>query len=125
MPDHDDDVEFLIRNYRRLTPAGHSLLRRLAVERAKALRAEFLRGLWRKFLFWRQRRTALAQLGALDDAALKDIGLHRSGIEDAVLNGPARTTPGQGRTFPEKPHLCLHRTSAADLQFLRARGTVG
>ena len=108
MPEHD--LEFLILNYRRLTPAGYSLLRRLAVERAKDLCAEFLRGLWRLVLSWRQRRVALAQLRALDDAALKYIGLHRSGIEAAVLSPRPGTAPARRRHFPEKPHLWLQRT---------------
>ncbi len=108
MPEHE--LEDLIRNYRRLTPAGYSPLQRVAVERAKTLRAEFLRELWRRILSWRQRRAGLAQLRALDDAALKDIGLHRSGIEAAVLNTRPRTAPRQRRTLPEKPHLWLQRT---------------
>ncbi|MEA2984900.1 MAG: hypothetical protein QOD94_1154 [Alphaproteobacteria bacterium] len=108
MPNHD--LEFLILNYRPLTPPGYSLLQRLAVERAKTLRAEFLRELWRRVLSWRQHRVALTQLRALDDAALKDIGLHRSGIEAAVLSARPRTERPQRRHFPEKPHLWLQRT---------------
>jgi uncharacterized protein YjiS (DUF1127 family) len=108
MPEHD--LEYLILNYRRLTPAGHSLLQRLAVGRAKDLRAGFLRGLWRLVLSWRQRRVALAQLRALDDAALKDIGLHRSGIEAAVLSPRSGTAAARRRPFPQKPHLWLQRT---------------
>ena len=107
MPNHS--LEFLILNYRHLTPAGYSLLQRMAIERGKDLRAEFLRGLWRQVRYWRQRRTALAQLQALDDTALKDIGLHRSGIEAAVLGPRSWPTP-QRRHFPQKPHLCLQRT---------------
>ena len=34
MPAHD--LEFLILNYRRITPAGYTLLQRLAVERASS-----------------------------------------------------------------------------------------
>jgi uncharacterized protein YjiS (DUF1127 family) len=108
MPEHD--LEFLILNYRQTTPAGYSLLQRLAVERAKTLRAEFLRELWRRILSWRQRRIALAQLRALDDAALKDIGLHRSGIEAAVRGARSGTARPQRRHFPQKPHLWLQRT---------------
>ena len=86
------------------------LLQRLAVERAKTLRGEFLRELWRDVLSWRQRRIALAQLQALDDGALKDIGLHRSGIEAAVLSPRPRRAPVPRRQFPQKPHLWLQRT---------------
>jgi uncharacterized protein YjiS (DUF1127 family) len=108
MPERD--LEYLILNYRRLMPAGYSLLQRLAVERAKTLRGEFLRELWRDVLSWRQRRIALAQLQALDDGALKDIGLHRSGIEAAVLSPRPRRAPVPRRQFPQKPHLWLQRT---------------
>jgi len=104
------DLEFLILNYRRLTAAGYGLLQRMAIERAKDLRGEFLRGLWRQIRSWRERRAALAQLRALDDAALKDIGLHRSGIEAAVLGPRPGTAPRQPRHFPKKPHLWLQRT---------------
>jgi len=123
MPEHD--LEYLILNYRRLTSAGYGLLQRLALERAKTLRGEFLRGVWRRVLSWHHDRVALAQLRALDDAALKDIGLHRSGIEAAVLSRRPRTTPAQRRHFPQKPHLWLQRTSAADLKFLQARSKLG
>jgi uncharacterized protein YjiS (DUF1127 family) len=101
-------LEFLIANYRRLRPAGHSLLLRLIVERGHALRAEYLRGLWRQFRAWQRRKAAIAQLGALDDSALKDIGIHRSGIEAAV-NG-STIVASRTRTFQQKPHLCLQRT---------------
>ena len=104
------DLEFLILNYRRLTAAGYGLLQRMAIERAKDLRGEFLRGLWRQIRSWRERRAALAQLRVLDDAALKDIGLHRSGIEAAVLGPRPGTAPRQPRHFPQKPHLWLQRT---------------
>jgi uncharacterized protein YjiS (DUF1127 family) len=104
--------EFLLANHRQLTPAGRSLMLQLAVERAQAMRTEYLRGLWRQVRGWWQARTAIAQLRALDDAVLKDIGLHRGGIEAAV-KGPGVTAHPQRRAFPEKPHLCLQRTSAA------------
>jgi uncharacterized protein YjiS (DUF1127 family) len=80
----NDDLELLIRNYRRLDSAGHVLLRQGMTERAKALRAEFLRDMLHSVLAWYLRRAAITQLRALDDDALKDIGLHRSGIEAAV-----------------------------------------
>lgn len=48
MPDRD--LEYLIENYRRLTPAKHTLLQEKVVERAKSLRTEYLRGLWRQIL---------------------------------------------------------------------------
>jgi uncharacterized protein YjiS (DUF1127 family) len=83
MVDHEE-LEPLIRNYWRLTPAERDLLRQRVEAQAKILRAEMLRSLFRQFLFWRRRRSAVAQLSALDERMLKDIGLHRSEIESAV-----------------------------------------
>ena len=45
---------------------------------------------------------ALAQLRALDDATLKDIGLHRSGIEAAVDNNVRQARPTRAAGFPRK-----------------------
>jgi uncharacterized protein YjiS (DUF1127 family) len=104
------ELEFLVLNRRRLSPVGRSLLRRLVIERAKTLRAEFLGGLWRQTVSWYRAKAAIAQLRALDDAALKDIGLHRSGIETAVVEGLAQAKPRSRQVFPEKPQLCLQRT---------------
>jgi uncharacterized protein YjiS (DUF1127 family) len=108
MPNHD--LEALIQNYRRLTPAEYTLLQEKVAEHAKALRATFLRDVFGKLLSWRRRRSAIAQLNALDDATLKDIGLHRSGIEAAVDNSLPHPKPLKRRVLPEKPHLCLQRT---------------
>ena len=102
-------LEWLILNRLRLSAAGQTLLWRLVVERAHALRTEYLRGLWRQFHAWRRRKLAIAQLGALDDAALKDIGIHRSGIEAAVEVPNVVKLPPR-RTFAQKPQLYLQRT---------------
>jgi uncharacterized protein YjiS (DUF1127 family) len=80
----DNDLDRLVRNYRRLTPMQYTRLRERAAARAKALRTEFLRNLFARLFTWRRRRAAIAELSALDDESLKDIGLHRSGIEAAV-----------------------------------------
>ena len=74
----------LIENYRRLDPAGRLFLRELVLRRAQSWRSHFVADLWRSVVSWYWKRAAIAQLRALDDRALKDIGLHRSGIEDAV-----------------------------------------
>jgi uncharacterized protein YjiS (DUF1127 family) len=111
MPKHDlESLQPLVLDHRQLTPADYSRMRQLVTVRAKMLRTEFLRELWRQITSWHQRRTALAQLAALDDTALKDIGLHRSGIEAAVVKAATRPAPQKKRAFPEKPHLCLQRT---------------
>ena len=105
-----NELETLTLNYRQRSPADHDRVRHLVGERAKALRIEFLRELWRQFVQWQERRSALSQLRSLDDAALKDIGLHRSGIEAAVDRASVKPAPRNRPAFPQKPHLCLHRS---------------
>jgi uncharacterized protein YjiS (DUF1127 family) len=78
------DVDLIMENYRRLDPAGKLFAREVVLQRARYARSEFLHDLFRSLLSWYWQRAAIAQLEALDDQALKDIGLHRSGIEAAV-----------------------------------------
>jgi uncharacterized protein YjiS (DUF1127 family) len=108
MPGNDSKLEFFIGQYRSLNPAAHGRLRRLTIARAKTLRADYLRDLWRRMVTWYHARTAVTQLRGLDDAALKDIGLHRSGIEAAVRGG--RVKIERREPLAEKPHFCLQRT---------------
>lgn len=49
------DIEALAANYRGLAPEQRTLLR----GRAKALRAEFLRDLFRQLWSWRRRKVSL------------------------------------------------------------------
>ena len=105
------NVEFLASNRRwQQARAGGGGAAQPVFARATALGATLLRALWRQIARWHQRRVALTQLGALDDAALKDIGLHRSGIEAAVIKVTPSRVPEKRRAFPQKPHLCPHRT---------------
>ncbi len=48
----------------------------------------WLMNAWRKHQESRANAIAIAQLRALDDRILKDIGLHRGEIASAVLNPP-------------------------------------
>src|SRR5690349_12179382 len=109
MSAHDPKLAFFIANERRLTPAHHKGLWRWAIERARSLRAGYLHDLWQRVVAWYQARAAVAQLRGLDDAALKDIGLHRSGIEAAVSSHAAKRERREPRAFAEKPHFCLQR----------------
>jgi uncharacterized protein YjiS (DUF1127 family) len=45
---------------------------------------------WLAYIAWRIERNAVAQLSALSDRALKDIGLSRSEVASAVRNSAAR-----------------------------------
>lgn len=83
----DNDLDLLIRNYRRLTPQSQTLVREQAAARAKTMRAEMLRDLLRRFRSWRERKRAINRLSALDDDMLKDIGIQRGAIEGAVRPG--------------------------------------
>ena len=50
--------------------------------------AAVLRRWWMAYLTWRLEQAAIAQLGALGDRELKDIGLRRCEIEGAVRRKP-------------------------------------
>jgi uncharacterized protein YjiS (DUF1127 family) len=42
---------------------------------------------FQRFVQWRRRRQAMADLSHFSDAMLEDIGITRDGIPNAVLNG--------------------------------------
>ena len=50
--------------------------------------AAVLKGWWMAYLTWRLEQAAIAQLQALSDLELKDIGLRRCEIEGAVRREP-------------------------------------
>ena len=56
---------------------------------------------WTAYGTWLERRRAVRALGALDDRSLKDMGMHRSEIESAVLGQSSAPPPPRGwrRTF--------------------------
>jgi uncharacterized protein YjiS (DUF1127 family) len=53
---------------------------RVLVERVTAVLGKW----WRAFAQWRARKAAVRELHALDDRALRDIGINRSEIESVV-----------------------------------------
>jgi uncharacterized protein YjiS (DUF1127 family) len=84
MSHKEDELDLLLRDHRTLTPEQRGDLVRRVVERARAYRAAAIRDLFRRLFGWMRRRAAIAQLQALDDRMLKDIGLSRGEIETAV-----------------------------------------
>lgn len=87
MNHRDDEFDRLLHAHRTLTPDEHAQFTRHVMARARAYRAEAIKGLFRWFVDWTMRRAAVARLEALDDRMLKDIGVHRSEIERAVQRG--------------------------------------
>ena len=53
--------------------------------------AAALKGWWLAYITWRIERAAIAQLSAMSDRDLKDIGVHRSDIHRAVRLRPTRS----------------------------------
>jgi uncharacterized protein YjiS (DUF1127 family) len=136
---------------RRLTPEQWAeLLHRVAREahaaRAQSLRTSFralfgvlrrpgvparfaaaaAREWWSAYGAWLERRRAVRALGALDDRSLKDMGLHRSEIESAVLGqisappprsaAPVSVQARQGKrkgSVAREPQQLVHCPAAA------------
>jgi uncharacterized protein YjiS (DUF1127 family) len=85
---HDDkELDMLLRGYQKLTAEQRADVNRRLIERARAYRAAAIQALLHRLFGWVRRRAAVAQLQALDDRMLKDIGLNRGDIEHAV-RGP-------------------------------------
>ena len=90
----NQDLHLLLRYYQNLTPEQQVGANRLLVRRAQAERLELIKSLFRAVVSWFRRRAAVAQLRALDDRMLKDIGIERDRIEAAAGgNGGHRRRP--------------------------------
>lgn len=135
---HDENAFY----YNSLTPEGWERARQRIVRRAEAARAQALRDLagaagaalaairtlatavaatagkwWRAYALRRERNAAVRELRALDDRALKDIGINRCEIEwvvdgrddtrlrDAAIaaNRSCRRDPAAGIGMTSKP----------------------
>jgi uncharacterized protein YjiS (DUF1127 family) len=84
MSHEEDGFDRLLRDHRTLTSEQREEMLRGVVARARAYRAATIRDLFRRLFGWMSRRAAIAQLQALDDRMLKDMGLSRGEIEAAV-----------------------------------------
>jgi uncharacterized protein YjiS (DUF1127 family) len=90
---------------RTLAAAGGRLGRLIAARIAAAA------GRWsRDYATWRTRRQAIAELGALDDRALKDFGISRSEIE-SVVYGQHAAKVGEGKIAARLFHKPYDRRS--------------
>ena len=63
----------------------------------------------RRFAEWRRRQQAYAELMALDDHSLSDIGLHRSQIASLVEGREIPDSASAPMTFPTREKLARPR----------------
>ena len=81
---NDKELDLQLRCYRMLTPMQRADVNRRVIQRAHACRAAMIRNLFGRLFGWIRRRAVMAQLNALDDRMLKDIGINRGDIENAA-----------------------------------------
>ena len=73
-----------------LTPLQRSALTRDLVRQAHAARTRAVGRVllgWARYIRYRRRRRELAELAAMDDRALKDVGVNRFEIGAAIRSG--------------------------------------
>jgi uncharacterized protein YjiS (DUF1127 family) len=129
----NDEIDISSIDWRRLTPAEQARLRARIIERAQAARIEAwcdaligalslgrrigaaLLAAWRDAANWLERKRAIRQLHALDDRALRDIGLDRSEIDAAVegRNPASPTTAEVVAARDPKTPLCQNPAAVA------------
>ena len=87
----DDPSVLRFFDWRALTPVQRGLLTRLLVRHADATRARAigaaLRAAWRGLLRRQRYRHELGELAAMDDLALRDIGISRCEVCAAIRSG--------------------------------------
>ena len=92
----DDPSVLRFFDWQALTLAQRSLLTRLLVRRADAARARAigaaLRMAWKRLLRRHRDRRDLRELAAMDDRALRDIGISRCDIRAALGSGEDLTS---------------------------------
>jgi uncharacterized protein YjiS (DUF1127 family) len=122
MPDHTDvamadrnEIDFIeLENYQALTSDQRNALKARALHRAHAERSEYLksvlralgsglsklwaspRWIWHTYRARRCWQAEIAELRALDERALRDIGITRFDVECARSNMPGRYDPKLG-----------------------------
>jgi uncharacterized protein YjiS (DUF1127 family) len=127
----NDAIDISTIDWRRLTPAEQARLRARIIERAQAARIEAwcdaligalslgrrigaaLLAAWRDAANWLERKRAIRQLHALDDRALRDIGLDRSEIDAAVEGRNPASSPTVEVVAARDPKTPLRQIAAA------------
>lgn len=77
-------------DWKALTPSQKGALTQLLIRRAHAARSRAIGGLllgWARYIRFRRQRHQLAELAAMDDRLLRDVGVNRFEIGTAVRSG--------------------------------------
>jgi uncharacterized protein YjiS (DUF1127 family) len=104
MTPEDEEIDRLVGDFRSLTPEQRELLARRVIGRARAMRAQALRDLFRHLFNWIKRRRAAAELRRFDDRTLKDMGITRGEIDAVVRGWPRDRRPDSRGSDPVPSH---------------------